>query len=115
MEDYYVVKCVGVIGAVGNVPPVGRWLAGFDPNLIPQPDCEGLSTWASVRSLAVRFATRDQAQDCIDSVPDDHPVRANGTANRLLDRYRLVIEHVEPEVPKPRMSLLGEMALDGTI
>jgi len=115
MDEFYVVKCVGVIGAHGNVPPVGRWLAGFDPNLIPAEGCEGLSTWAIDRSGAVRFRTRDEAQDCIDAVPDDNPRRADGTANRILDRYRLVIEHIVPEAPKPRMSLLAEMSLDGTI
>jgi len=115
MDEFYVVKCVGVIGAHGNVPPVGRWLAGFDPNLIPAEGCEGLSTWAIDRSGAVRFRTRDEAQDCIDAVPDDNPRRKDGTANRLLDRYRLVIEHIVPEAPKPRMSLLAEMSLDGTI
>ena len=80
MDEFYVVKCVGVIGAHGNVPPVGRWLAGFDPNLIPAEGCEGLSTWAIDRSGAVRFRTRDEAQDCIDAVPDDNPRRADGTA-----------------------------------
>jgi hypothetical protein len=113
VDEFYVVKCIGVIGAHGNVPPVGRWLAGFDPNLIPAEDCQGLSTWAIHRSGAIRFRTRDEAQECIDAVPADNPRRADGTANRQLDRYRLVIEHVTPEPAKPRMSLLDEMRLDG--
>lgn len=116
MEDYYVVKCVGVLGAYGDALPSGRWLAAFDPSLIDETgDFQGLSSWTTLRPKAIRFPTREAAQDCIDATPAGAPRRPDGTANRPLARFRLVIEHVAPEPPKPRMSLLDQMRLDGVL
>jgi hypothetical protein len=104
-----------VLGAYGNAPPSGRWLAALDPNLIDSTgDFQGLSTWSTSRADAIKFPTRDAAQECMDAVPANAPRRMDGTANRVLDRYRMLIEHVTPEPAKPRMSLLDEMRLDGT-
>ena len=114
--DYYVVKCVGLIGTWGHVEPAGRWLCGYNPDLVDETgEYQGLSSWTSNRAKAIRFATREQAQECIDAVPGDNPRKPDGMPNQPLGRFRLVIELITPEPPKPKFDLLEEMRLDGTL
>ena len=111
----------GVEGAWGNVGPEGRYLAGFDPDVVdPAGEWQGRSSWSRNRDDAIRFPGREEAEACYHAAPADAPLRPGGTPNRPLSVCRVAVEYEPPRLPPVaenpgRQSLLEQLDLDGAI
>jgi len=114
-------RCTGVEGTWGNVEPKGRYLAGFDPDVVdPTWEWQGRSSWSRNRDDAIRFLGREEAEACYHATPADAPLRPDGTPNRPLSVYRVAFEYEPPRLPPVaenpgRQSLLEQLDLDGAI
>jgi len=86
----WLIRCTGVEGAWGKVELRGRYLAGFDPDVVdPTGDWHGRSSWSRNREDAIRFLGREEAEACCHATPADAPLCPDGTPNRPLSVYRL--------------------------
>ena len=80
----WLIRSTGVEGAWGNAGPKGRYLAGFDPDVVdPTGEWQGRSSWSRSRDDAIRSRPRGTGA-CYHAAPADAPLRPDGTPNRPL-------------------------------
>lgn len=122
VTGFFVIRCTGLPGTYGTVEPTGRYLAAFDPNVIdPSGQFQGRATWTRDKDRAIRFASEEEARECLQATPMDAPVRLDGSPNRPLDAYKTTIDHMpgrQPPAPTGNAEadrILEEMWLAGQI
>jgi hypothetical protein len=78
----------------------GRYLAGFDPDVVdPGREWQGRSGWSRNGADAIRFLSRDEAEACYHAAPAGAPLRPGGIPGRPLPVCRVAFGYELPRLP----------------